>query len=165
MHIKFLDHGKGSPAKASAYLLDELDHMGVVRAGVEVLRGDATTFNAVCDASPHLWKYTSGVIAWSKEDDPTSEQIKEVLDEFEKHAFAGLDPSQYHLFAVLHTDDDGSKHIHVLAPRLDIQSGKSLNIAPPLYKGVSESSLLEMFFMTRGRNIQGFSALYIKAWR
>ena len=32
---------------------------------------------------------------------------------------------------MLHIDDDGSKHIHVLAPRLDIQSGKSLNIAPP----------------------------------
>ena len=48
-----------------------------------------------------------------------------------KHAFAGLDQSQYHLFAVLHTDDDGSKHIHVLVPRLDLQSGKSLNIAPP----------------------------------
>ena len=131
MHIKFLDHGKGSAAHASAYVLDKLDHQGHVRAGVDVLRGDATTFNAVCDASPHLWKYTSGVIAWSKEDSPTDEQIKEVLDEFEKHAFSGLDPSQYHLFAVLHTDDDGSKHIHVLAPRLDIQSGKSLNIAPP----------------------------------
>ena len=131
MHIKFLNHGKGSAAHASAYVLDELDHLGNVRAGVEVLRGDATTFNAVCDASPHLWKYTSGVIAWSKEDSPTDEQIKEVLDQFEKHAFSGLDSSQYHLFAVLHTDDDGSKHIHVLAPRLDIQSGKSLNIAPP----------------------------------
>ncbi|SDY89923.1 relaxase/mobilization nuclease domain-containing protein [Acinetobacter kyonggiensis] len=131
MHIKFLDHGKGSAAHASAYVLDELDHLGNVRAGVEVLRGDATTFNAVCDASPHLWKYTSGVIAWSKEDNPTNEQIQEVLNDFEKHAFSGLDPSQYHLFAVLHTDNDGSKHIHVLAPRLDIQSGKSLNIAPP----------------------------------
>ena len=131
VHIKFLNHGKGSAAHASAYVLDELDHLGNVRAGVEVLRGDATTFNAVCDASPHLWKYTSGVIAWSKEDDPTNEQIQEVLNDFEKHAFSGLDPSQYHLFAVLHTDDDGSKHIHVLAPRLDIQSGKSLNIAPP----------------------------------
>ena len=131
MHIKFLNHGKGSAAHASAYVLDELDHLGNVRAGVEVLRGDATTFNAVCDASPHLWKYTSGVIAWSKEDEPTNEQIQEVLNEFEKHAFSGLDQSQYHLFAVLHTDDDGSKHIHVLAPRLDIQSGKSLNIAPP----------------------------------
>lgn len=131
VHIKFLDHGKGSPAKASAYLLDKLDHLGNVRAGIEVLRGDATTFNAICDSSPHLWKYTSGVIAWSKNDAPTDEQIKEVLDDFEKHAFAGLEQSQYHLFAVLHTDDDGSKHIHVLTPRLDIQSGKSLNIAPP----------------------------------
>ncbi len=79
-----------------------------------VLRGDATTFNAICNASPHLWKYTSGVVAWSKDDDPTDEQILEVLNDFEKHAFAGLDQSQYHLFAVLHTDDDGSKHIHVL---------------------------------------------------
>ena len=131
MHIKFLDHGKGSAAKASAYVLDKLDHMGNVRAGVEVLRGDATTFNAICDSSPHLWKYTSGVIAWAKDDAPTDEQIKEVLNDFEQHAFAGLDPSQYHLFAVLHTDDDGSKHIHVLTPRLDIESGKSLNIAPP----------------------------------
>ena len=131
VHIKFLNHGKGSAAHASAYVLDELDHLGNVRAGVEVLRGDATTFNAVCDASPHLWKYTSGVIAWSKDDAPTDEQIQEVLNDFEKHAFSGLDPSQYHLFAVLHTDDDGSKHIHVLTPRLDIQSGKSLNIAPP----------------------------------
>lgn len=131
MHIKFLDHGKGSAAHASAYVLDKLDHLGNVRAGVEVLRGDATTFNAVCNASPHLWKYTSGVIAWSKEDDPTNEQIQEVLDDFEKHAFAGLEQLQYHLFAVQHTDEDGSKHIHVLTPRLDIQSGKSLNIAAP----------------------------------
>lgn len=131
MHIKFLDHGKGSAAHASAYVLDELDHLGNVRAGVEVLRGDANTFNAACAASPHLWKYTSGVIAWAVDDNPTDAQIQELLDDFEQHAFAGLDPAQYHLFGVLHTDDDGSKHIHVLIPRLDLDSGKSLNIAPP----------------------------------
>ena len=147
VHIKFLNHGKGSAAHASAYVLDKFDHLGNVRAGVDVLRGDATTFNAICDSSPHLWKYTSGVIAWSKEDSPTDEQIKEVLDEFEKHAFSGLDPSQYHLFAVLHTDDDGSKHIHVLAPRLDIQSGKSLNIAPPRHEKHFDS--LRDYFNTK----------------
>ncbi|WP_179996717.1 hypothetical protein [Acinetobacter sp. YH16051] len=86
MHIKFLNHGKGNAAKASAYLLDKFDHMGNVRAGIEVLRGDATTFNAICDASPHLWKYTSGVIAWSKDDAPTDEQIREVLTAVEKNA-------------------------------------------------------------------------------
>ena len=147
VHIKFLNHGKGSPAHASAYVLDKLDHLGNVRVGVDVLRGDATTFNAICDASPHLWKYTSGVIAWSKEDDPTNEQIQEVLNDFEKHAFSGLDPSQYHLFAVLHTDEDGSKHIHVLAPRLDIQSGKSLNIAPPHHEKHFDS--LRDYFNTK----------------
>ncbi|WP_155756756.1 relaxase/mobilization nuclease domain-containing protein, partial [Acinetobacter nectaris] len=131
VHIKFLKHGKGSAVHASAYVLDHLDHQENVRAGVEVLRGDAMTFNAACTANPHLWKYTSGVIAWSKEDNPTDQQIEEVLNEFEKHAFAGLDPCQYHLFAVLHIDDDGSKHIHVLTPRLDLQTGKALNIAPP----------------------------------
>ena len=147
VHIKFLDHGKGSAAHASAYVLDKFDHLGNVRAGVDVLRGDATTFNAICDSSPHLWKYTSGVIAWSKEDDPTNEQIQEVLNDFEKHAFSGLDPSQYHLFAVLHTDEDGSKHIHVLAPRLDIQSGKSLNIAPPHHEKHFDS--LRDYFNTK----------------
>ena len=44
MHIKFLNHGKGAAAHASAYVLDKLDHLGNIRAGVEVLRGDATTF-------------------------------------------------------------------------------------------------------------------------
>ena len=83
VHIKFLNHGKGSAALASSYVLDELDHKGQVRAGVEVLRGDATTFNSICNSSPHVWKYTSGVIAWSKKDDPTPEQIEEVLAEFE----------------------------------------------------------------------------------
>ncbi|SDC20803.1 mobilization protein [Acinetobacter boissieri] len=147
MHIKFLAHGKGSPEKASAYLLSKHDHLGNVRAGVDVLMGDATTFNAICNSSPHLWKYTSGVIAWSEKDAPTDEQIREVLNDFEQHAFAGLDPSQYHLFAVQHTDDDGSKHLHVLTPRIDIHTGKSLNIAPPGHEKHFDS--LRDYFNTR----------------
>ena len=131
MYLKFLDHGKGSPHRAAAYVLDNVDHLNNVRAGVEVLAGDPMTFIAACDASPHQWKYTSGVVAWAATDCPTPTQIDEVLKEFEAHAFAGLEPSQYHLFATVHTEDDGSKHLHILVPRLDLQSGKSLNIAPP----------------------------------
>ena len=48
---------------------------------------------------------------------------------------------------MLHTDDDGSKHIHVLAPRLDIQSGKSLNIAPPRHEKHFDS--LRDYFNTK----------------
>src|SRR5690606_8316263 len=50
---------------------------------------------------------------------------------FEKHAFAGLQPDQYHFTAVLHQEDDGSKHVHFLVPRIELDTGKALNIAPP----------------------------------
>lgn len=131
MLIKFLKHGQGSPAKAAAYVLDDVDHLNHPRAGVDVLVGDPIIFNSLCEFSPHKWKYTSGVIAWSKEDQPTDQQIKEVLDEFEKHAFAGLESHQYHLFITQHIEDDGSKHLHILVPRLELETGGSLNIAPP----------------------------------
>lgn len=41
MHVKFLAHGTGSGARASAYLLGAHDHTGAERAGVTVLRGDS----------------------------------------------------------------------------------------------------------------------------
>lgn len=131
MLIKFLKHGKGHAQLAASYLIDEVDHLNRKRAEVQVLAGDPQTFGAICDAIPHKWKYTSAVIAWSVEDDLSPEQIKEVLFEFEQHAFAGLKPHRYHMLAVMHQEDNGSKHVHVLVPRIDLETGKSLNIAPP----------------------------------
>ena len=131
MYIKFLKHGKGDPAKAASYLVDDVDHLNRPRPHIEVLRGDPQTFAAIAESIENQWKYTSGVIAWSKSDNPTDEQIKEVLEAFERHAFAGLEPSQYHMTAVLHEEDDGSKHVHFLVPRVELETGKALNIAPP----------------------------------
>ena len=131
MYIKFLAHGKGDPAKAASYLIDEVDHLNRPRADVQVLRGDPQTFTAIAESIQNEWIYTSGVIAWSKSDNPSDAEINEVLDNFEKHAFAGLEPHQYHFTAVLHEEDDGSKHVHFLVPRIELDSGKALNIAPP----------------------------------
>ena len=39
-------------------------------------------------------KYTSVVIAWAPDDRPTDAQIEAVLDEFEKTAWAGLEPER-----------------------------------------------------------------------
>ena len=131
MYIKFLAHGKGDPAKAASYLIDEVDHLNRPRADVQVLRGDPQTFTAIAESIENEWIYTSGVIAWSKDDVPTNEEIDQVLEAFEKHAFAGLQPHQYHFTAVLHEEDDGSKHVHFLVPRIELDTGKALNIAPP----------------------------------
>jgi hypothetical protein len=131
MHIKFLAHGRGSASKAAAYVLDSHDHQGIQRAGVEVLRGDPQTFAAIADSLDFKNKYTSGVIAWAKEDEPTQEEINAVLDDFERVAFAGLEPDSYHYCVVMHTEANGAKHVHILIPNVHLTTGKAFNPAPP----------------------------------
>lgn len=131
MIIKFLPHGKGDPFRAAAYVIDDKDHLNLPRTGVEVLRGDPMTFASIAQSSPHKYRYTSVVIAWAAEDEVGIDEINEVLDAFEQHAFAGLKPHQYHMTAVMHEEENRSRHIHVLIPRLELSTEKSLNIAPP----------------------------------
>lgn len=131
MHIKFISRGKGSAKSAEEYLLQEHDHNGEIRADVQVLRGNPSHVSQLADSLDFKHRYTSGVIAWHKDDAPTDKQIAQVLDDFERVAFAGLEPNQYSYYAVLHEESNGAKHVHVIAPRVELSTGKSLNIAPP----------------------------------
>ena len=131
MLVKFLSHGKGSARAAVEYLVGERDAAGQEREGVEVVRGNPDMVAAVADSLDFERKYTSAVIAWAPEDRPTGEQIEAVLDEFEKTAWAGLEPDRYAWTAVLHRERGGGVHAHILAAQCDLQTGRSLNIAPP----------------------------------
>ena len=131
MLVKFLAHGTGSAQAAADYLTRELDSQGEVRDDVAVLRGDPDAVAAVADALEFDHKYTSGVIAWAPEDRPSDLDIDRVLDEVEQTAWAGLAPDRYAWAAVRHRDADGGVHVHVLAARCDLETGKSLNVAPP----------------------------------
>ncbi len=131
MHIKFLAHGTGSGARASAYLMGPHDHTGELRVGVAVLRGDPVLFAAVADSLPFQQRYSSAVISWAAEEAPKSDEISAVLDDFEALAFAGLDRQDVHLTAVEHAEADGGVHVHILIPRVHLGSGKSFNPAPP----------------------------------
>lgn len=131
MHLKFLAHGTGDPHRAVNYLLATHDHSGQRRAEVKILRGNPAWVAEVAAGLETVHRYTSGVIGWAREDEPTAEEIDAVLDDFEQVAFAGLDANQYSWCVVQHRDDDGSTHVHILAARAELQSGRSLNIAPP----------------------------------
>ncbi|NDY74572.1 hypothetical protein DO021_22165 [Desulfobacter hydrogenophilus] len=131
MHIKFLKHGTGSAKGAADYLTQAQDSQGHDREVIQVLEGDPHQVAAVADALTFKHKYRSGVISWSPEDKPTPEQIKAVLGDYKKMAFAGLEPDQYAFSAVLHHEKDKGIHIHTLTARVDLVSGKSMNPAPP----------------------------------
>jgi len=131
MLIKFINRGTGSAKAAQEYLIQDVDHMGDLRKSVKLLRGNPHQVTAVADSLDFKHRYRSAVIAWHKDDAPTDQQISDVLDDFEKLAFAGLEPEQYCFYAVQHEEANGSKHVHIVTPRVELQSGRSMNIAPP----------------------------------
>ena len=121
----------GGGGGTAEYLTGEKDAAARKRESVEVLIGDPSEVQAVADSLEFAHQSTTGVIAWAPEDNPTDGQIREVLQEFEKTAWAGLDPDRYAWSAVQHRDAKGGVHVHVFAARVDLETGKSLNIAPP----------------------------------
>ena len=129
MHIKFLHHGTGDPNKAVTYLLSDRDHNGVQRPEVKVLRGNPELLASLVSSLRTVHRYTSSIVAWAAEDQPSPKEVSDVLDDFERLAFAGLDPDQYCHAVVSHGD-----HVHILVARVELQSGKSMNIAPPPWR-------------------------------
>ena len=101
MHIKFL-RGGGNASAAASYLTADKDSQGIERAGVTVLRGDPELVASVADGLDFTHTYTSGVLAWAPDDQPTAAQIETVLNEFEQTAWAGLEPDRYAWTAVQH---------------------------------------------------------------
>ncbi len=98
------------------------------RPAPEILRGNPDRTEALIDASPHAWTYRAGSSV-RRRDAPTEAQQAEVMDGFEKLAFAGLDPEQFDVLWVRHSNE-GRIELHFCTPRLELTSGRSLNIAP-----------------------------------
>lgn len=150
MLIKLFRSGKGGGAAPVDYLIDPqvLAYDGnrdLIRddTGVplmksrdplpEVLAGDPDHTRALIDACPHAWTYRAGVISFDKDDHPSEEQQQAVMDAFDELAFAGLDRDQVDMLWVRHSHE-GRVELHFCTPRMELKSGKSLNIAPPGYQ-------------------------------
>jgi hypothetical protein len=155
MLIKFFRNGKGAGAGPVGYLVADKvlaydgnrdlirdadgQPMTVTREPLpEVLRGNPDRTEALIDASRHQWTYRAGVISFAGTDAPTEEQQAKVMDLFERLAFAGLDPTQYEVLWVRHTHEDRVE-LYFCTPRMELTSGRSLNIAPPGYQNAFDS--------------------------
>ncbi len=155
MLIKFFPNGKGAGAGPVGYLVAErvLAYDGnrdlirdadgqpltVTRDPLpEVLRGDPSRTEALIDASRHQWTYRAGVISFAANDAPSEAQQAEVMDAFEQLAFAGLDGEQYDMLWVRHSHEDRVE-LHFCTPRLELTTGRSLNIAPLGYQDAFDS--------------------------
>jgi hypothetical protein len=134
VHIRFFPTGTGGGSGPTNYLTDA----AVYKEGQlkqrdplpEVLRGDPARTCDLIDSIENKWKYTSGVIAFHADDAPSEAQQQQVMDDFERLAFAGLEREQYDILWVRHTHE-GNIELHMVTPRIELTTGKALNIAPP----------------------------------
>jgi hypothetical protein len=146
MLIGFSKHGTGGAAKPVHYLTSETMSAGALnyltgergKKGIRrephpvVVRGNPIQSRALIDSLKFKHKYTSGVLSFAPGDVVTPAAEQYIMDEFERVAFAGLDRDQYDVLWVRHTHTTSHRHeIHFLIPRVELSTGKSLNIAPP----------------------------------
>ena len=114
----------------------------------EVLHGSPDQTRDLIDASPNKWSYTAGVISFADSDDPSPAAQQEAIELFEALAFAGLDRDQYDCLLVRHSHE-GNVELHFCAPRLELSTGKALNIAPPGHENAF-ASLRDLLNKTHG---------------
>ena len=131
MLIKFTSGGRGGGAEIASYLT-AADREGRGHAPPEVVRGDMDRTRELIDSIERKWSYTHGVLSFALEDAPTKDQQEEAMDAFERLAFAGMDPEQYDITWVRHQHTEGGRvELHFVTPRMELNSGKALNVAPP----------------------------------
>ncbi|MDR2819173.1 MAG: relaxase/mobilization nuclease domain-containing protein [Desulfovibrio sp.] len=129
MIMKVFPHGLGEGDKPTRYLV-RMDYPGREEKPPEVLRGDPGITRALIDSIDRRWKFTSGVLAWHPDDKVSPEKEEEVMDAFERVAFAGLEPDQRNILWVRH-NHAGHHELHFVIPRLELSSGKAFNACPP----------------------------------
>lgn len=151
MLIRMFKSGRGAGSGPVRYCVDTIvkKHDPVTRRVVpgemvvrdpapEILKGDEDRCQMLIDSTDRRWKYTSGVIAFADSDAPSHEKQLEVIEDFERLVFAGLDFDQYDSFWVRHTHE-GNVELHFIVPRTELTTGKALNIAPPGYQGAFDA--------------------------
>lgn len=129
MIVGFSKHGTGGGRGPTQYMTDE-KRAGRENAPPVVLRGDAEQTRQLIDSLEFKHKYTSGVLSFAAGEEITPEMEQAIMDRFESVAFAGLEPDQYDILWVRHTHA-GHHELHFVTPRVELSSGKSLNIKPP----------------------------------
>ncbi len=124
MIVKFFRRGQGSGAGPLNYLLGGKD---TPRKGAKVLYGDPRLTEQLINTTPYKQKYKSGVLSFTEDVTQfTDEQKKDIMQRFEDTLFTGLEPDQYDILWIEHSDKDGRLELNFLIPGQELRSGKRL---------------------------------------
>ncbi|HBV3198690.1 TPA: relaxase/mobilization nuclease domain-containing protein [Klebsiella pneumoniae] len=129
MIVGFSSRGTGGGSGPVEYLTDK-NRQGRDDNPPSVLRGSPKATEQLIDSLNFKHKYTSGVLSFAPNEQVTEDMEAAIMDRFEAIAFAGLESDQYNILWVRH-EHANHHELHFVTPRVELSSGKSLNIRPP----------------------------------
>lgn len=131
MLSKIFDSGTSNGQSPINYLMGDKDHTGKIRSvKPEVISGDPSTTVDLINMVQRKYKYTSGVLAFKADENPTEKEQKEIINAFRKSFMPGLDTDNFNDLWVAHRDK-GNLELHFIVVREELKTGKDLNISPP----------------------------------
>lgn len=135
MLVKFFNRGTGSGLGAVNYLTRKDDPITkkLREPAPEVLRfGNPSLTADLIDSLKFQHKYRSGVLSFAPFDAPSEKEQQKLIDDFEAIAFPGIEDNNRNILWVRHQHTGSNRiELHFLTPRVELSTGKSLNIAPP----------------------------------
>ncbi|MFX4250866.1 relaxase/mobilization nuclease domain-containing protein, partial [Escherichia coli] len=129
MIVGFSSYGTGSAGSATDYLTDK-ERQDRQEKPPEVIKGDINATRQLIDSLTFKHKYTSGVLSFAPDEKISPEMENAIIKRFEQVAFAGLSEDRYSIAWVRH-EHAGHHELHFITARVDLETGKSLNIKPP----------------------------------
>lgn len=99
----------------------------------ELLSGNLEVTEQLLKASTFKNPYTTGCLSFAHEESDVSEELqRHLMDDFERTLLAGLEPDQYDIAWIRHTDKDGRLELNFHIVNTELRTGKSLQ--PYLHK-------------------------------
>jgi hypothetical protein len=138
MLVKFFARGVGKGSGPVQYITRRTSpNTGKLREPApEIIRGNPELTQQLIDGLDFQYKYNSGVLSFAVEDAPTEPEQQAIIDSFEEYAFAGINNDAYNTLWVRHTHTGSDRvELHFVTPKVELDTGKSLNIAPPGWHG------------------------------
>jgi len=135
MIVKVFARGSGGGKNVADYLMGK-DRK---REGATVLRGDIEQTKEIIDSLSFSRNYTSGVLSFEEKHTAlTKEQKNEIMDRFEEAIFSGLEPNQYEITWIEHTDKNERLELNFVIANVELETGKRLQ---PYYHKVDKNRI------------------------
>ena len=135
MLVKFFARGSGGGKGVADYLMGK-DRQ---REGATVLRGDLEQTKEIIVGLDFSRNYTAGVLSFEeKHHEITAEQKEEIMTRFEEALLPGLEPNQYEITWIEHTDKNDRLELNFVVANVELTTNKRLQ---PYYHKADKSRI------------------------